>query len=74
MTHSEEQHERTRKEIHFGFANQLVAFSLTAKELQRVRDNQLVVNGIVEVPEEFGEADKGNPVFIPVSYDLELAD
>ena len=74
MTHSEQQHERTRKEIQFGFANQLVAFELTAKELQKVRDNQVVVNGLVEVPEEFGEADEGKPVFIPISYDLELAD
>jgi len=32
------------------------------------------VNGLVEVPEEFGNADVGVPFTNPVVYDLELAD
>ena len=59
MTHNEALHDGTRKEIQFGFSNQLQQFSMTAKEISQMRANQSLVNGMVEVSEEFGKADEG---------------
>jgi len=74
MTHNEALHEGTRNEIYLGFANQLHSMSLSAKEMTQLRTNQKGINGLIEVPEEFGAPDKGKPLIIPIVYNLELAD
>ncbi|MBK8156448.1 MAG: hypothetical protein IPK55_10865 [Streptococcus sp.] len=47
---------------------------MTAKEISQMRANQSLVNGMVEVSEKFGKADEGKKLWVPVVYDLELAD
>ena len=74
MTHNEALHEGTRNEIYLGFANQLHSMSLSAKEMTQLRTNQKGINGLIEVPEEFGAPDKGKPLIIPIVYNLVLAD
>ena len=74
MTHNESLHEGTRNEIQLGFANQLHSMSLSAKEMIHLRKGQNGVNGLIEVPEEFGAPDNGKPVMIPIVYDLVLVD
>ena len=74
MSHNEELHHGTRKELQLGFANQLHTMTLSAKEMTNMRKNQMGINGLVEVSEEYGEPDTGRPVVIPVVYEVDLAD